>query len=183
MFLSIVRAAPCVTFDAGVPAGVVGPLRWREAQHATKDDKGDRCLDDDRSDSVGCNVAEAPGGALQGFVSVLKYWEFDEPFALGHDEKLGLETAEDSVDIGVEIRLELVESDLKRKRHSEFLPPAGSLSREQRQVSEWFGGCRQSRKLIGVPVSIHCVAQCDDLLCRRSRSIPVRSELPYGDSG
>ena len=63
-----------------------------------------------------------PGAPLQCFVPGLEHGELDEPLALGHDEKIRLQTAEDSIDIGVEIRLEFVEIHLKRKRHQEPLP-------------------------------------------------------------
>ena len=60
---------------------------------------------------------ETPGGAFQGFIAVLEFRELNEPVALGHDQKLGFETPEYRIDTGVEIGLDLVEPDLKRKRH------------------------------------------------------------------
>ena len=54
-------------------------------------------------DGVRGDVAEVPGGALQGLVSILEIGELDEALALGHNEKLGLETTENRIDIGVDI--------------------------------------------------------------------------------
>ena len=114
--------------DAGVPGSEVGPLRRRETQHATKNNKGNGGLENNRGDGVRSNVAEAPGGALQGFIAVLEYRELHEPLAFGHDKELGLGTSEDGIDIGVEIRSELVEPDFKRKRHRKLPRRIGSLS-------------------------------------------------------